>query len=438
MRPSDTWQSPAELGDVRFSASKVWPTLPLDAIERLAAATRSPPVHCVANRNKYSSGQYNVAIELAFDDDVVWIARLWTNHDEESLLSAEETSRRLSCEVATLKLVKERTTIPVPTVFAYSVTDKNPLGWPYVFMSPLPGRSAEDLGISSPDDDFAIPPEKAEVFKTYCASMAAIQLQLSEISFDRIGSVYLGDHQDSFVIGPDVKTGIMPCASEGAYYAALCDKLIKDVLTDVDEEVQDDALFGVWIYSLLTATISRSRDMSGSYKLCHRDLHGKNTLLDPDGKIVGVLDWDFAACMPIEIFAGDACNLMKDMHWDNADQLEQFELYNRALRHAEEVRDSRRPNDPTSTLSGHMFSDLHASTTVQLVGYMSNLIPEYAGCRWVWEILCRHLFGTRDWAPFRQSPIFAEWCATQHVRLATRRVEETISVPVPRSRYGDV
>ncbi|KZW02171.1 hypothetical protein EXIGLDRAFT_744652 [Exidia glandulosa HHB12029] len=419
MRPSDTWKTVAELADIPFSASHVWPTLPLHAIERLAETTRSTPIRCVANRDKYASGEYNVVIELVFDDGVVWIARIWTSHYEASRLPADVISRKLRCEVATLKLVKARTTIPVPTVFGFSVTSDNPIGLPYVFMSPLPGRTAEDLGFAWLLSGTPIPPEKMPLFETYCASLADINLQLSEVTFDRIGSVYLDpSNSDSFVIGPDVDTGIMPCMSEAEFYAAYFDMLIRRAFVDYKEkeEEQDDVLFGLWLYSLFISTMSRSREL-GPYRLCHRDLHDKNTLVDDSGRITGVLDWDFAACMPIEIFAADAHHFMRALVVENNhDQAVWFDVYQHALRHAEDVRDAR-GRDAKTALHGHVLSDLHASVTVQLARSISEvLIPGYWDSVALWIPLCKYMFGTEDWAHFQQSPIFKEWCTNQRAR----------------------
>ncbi|KZW02164.1 hypothetical protein EXIGLDRAFT_481532 [Exidia glandulosa HHB12029] len=84
--------------------------------------------------DKYQISSYSlrfqsrqVRAELVFDDDVVWIARLFTHHAKWNPLSEDETSRKLRCEVATLKLVKARMTIPVPVVFAFSDTSSDGL-----------------------------------------------------------------------------------------------------------------------------------------------------------------------------------------------------------------------------------------------------------------------------------------------------------------------
>lgn len=81
---------------------------------QLAERLRGRPCTCDDSQTP-KAGAYNWAIFLAFDDGVEWVFRAPSS----SHAPAEAiTERLLASEAATLKYVREHTTIPVPEVFA--------------------------------------------------------------------------------------------------------------------------------------------------------------------------------------------------------------------------------------------------------------------------------------------------------------------------------
>jgi hypothetical protein len=51
----------------------------------------------------------------------------------------------MEIELYTMKYIRERSTIPVPEVFAFDSTVDNPIGSPYVFMKCVKGNAITDL-----------------------------------------------------------------------------------------------------------------------------------------------------------------------------------------------------------------------------------------------------------------------------------------------------
>lgn len=87
----------------------------LQALLRLAARLRNRPCTCNLSQ-KPLSGSFNWAINLVFDDGVQWIFRSPRTHYG---LNEETVGNLLASEAATLKFIKENSSIPVPEVFSY-------------------------------------------------------------------------------------------------------------------------------------------------------------------------------------------------------------------------------------------------------------------------------------------------------------------------------
>ncbi|EJD42165.1 hypothetical protein AURDEDRAFT_145829 [Auricularia subglabra TFB-10046 SS5] len=394
MLPSDTWKTADELVDHWTGAHKLWLKIDFDAVENVACALRVPRVPCTANRQKYAAGAFVIAIELLFDDGQVWIARVASNHHATMRVTDETLKRRLLCEVATLKVVRDRTAIPAPTVFGFSEDKANPIGLPYIMMSAIVGFKPEDVGIAQMWSDMPVPPDKQPLVTTYCASLAAIQVELSRVTFDSIGSLYLDDSGEP-VVGPETVTGIPPCASPAEYFALYGEYILGDALRSEDAKGNEDRLFGVWLVRLLLSSVSVSASR-GPYRLTHQDLSASNTLVDKAGEIVGVIDWDTAACLPDAMFAGQALDCSKDMDNDYAERRAWFDAYNSALRAL----------DPG-------LARLHASTSAQLLCSLNFINdPETYSRPFFYRSFCLHLLGTEDWESVRRSPVFREWLST--------------------------
>lgn len=87
----------------------------LGQLLRLAERLRSRPCTCDDSQSP-KAGALNWAIFLEFDDGVEWVFRAPCS----SYAAAKGITRRLlASEAATLKYIREHTTIPVPEVFHY-------------------------------------------------------------------------------------------------------------------------------------------------------------------------------------------------------------------------------------------------------------------------------------------------------------------------------
>lgn len=87
----------------------------VEALCHQASALRQGTV-CACDVNQHpSSGSFNWAVSILFEDGIQWILR--SPHAD--AMSIEMSSKLLSSEAATLKYIEENSDIPVPEVYRY-------------------------------------------------------------------------------------------------------------------------------------------------------------------------------------------------------------------------------------------------------------------------------------------------------------------------------
>lgn len=133
----------------------------------------------------FLNGSYNLGQKIAFDDGATWFLRL----PRVSSISPEFADEKVAMEVEALHLVLEKTSIPVPEIYAWGLARENQLGLgPFILMEFIDGVCLNDIlggedtrllneEISDADIEF--------VYK----QIAQFMLQLFNIDFDRIGSL---------------------------------------------------------------------------------------------------------------------------------------------------------------------------------------------------------------------------------------------------------
>jgi hypothetical protein len=84
-------------------------------------------------------GSYHLVHLLRFEDGSQWIVKFQLNPS--SLASAKE----LQSEIDTMSLIRSRTKLPVPEVFASDPQGQTSVGVPFVMMEYIPGVVAMDL-----------------------------------------------------------------------------------------------------------------------------------------------------------------------------------------------------------------------------------------------------------------------------------------------------
>jgi isoamyl acetate esterase len=244
-----------------------------------------PEVDCSINLTHFASGFDNVVVELEFSDNVYWIARIQHRTIDDN------TKTSLLSEIATMNIIRKRTSIPVPQVFDFELSTVKPFGYPYVLMEYLGGRTLDNgLAVSIP------PQHHIKVAK----QLANVFSELQNLTFDRIGRLWCGETADQPVeiIAMAWHYSPGPLQTSLEYFNSQRQGENREIVTMHPND--PDWLTACWVLKTALAHIIIEDRIRGPFPLCHLDLHYGNLLFDNDYNLTGVIDWSNAQAAPIE------------------------------------------------------------------------------------------------------------------------------------------
>jgi hypothetical protein len=270
------------------------------------------------------AGAFNVCLQMKFSDGGSAIIRF---PQPGNIRFPEEKIRK---EVAIMRYIADKTSIPVPFVLHYGMGDEGPVEMgPFILMDHIshahnltaelntPGFKREDRPILNPD----IPQEK---LRFAYSQMAGVLLQLSRLSFVQIGS--LEEVEDgiwcatgrplTFNMNELVSVGNFPpnklptttFKTATSYFSALADMNLVHLSTQRNDAITsaEDCQHKYVARRLFRRLISEGKFPSTPeqkqqpFKLFCDDLRPSNVLVDDDCRIVGVIDWEFTYAAPAE------------------------------------------------------------------------------------------------------------------------------------------
>ncbi|KAF4337313.1 GDSL lipase acylhydrolase family [Fusarium beomiforme] len=276
-RPGDGWQGFASLTEGSDKYKRIELLLSTAKFENLETrgieARRrhqpdlSPNVTCNINLADFASGFNNVVLELAFSDDVYWVARIpykaLNDSDRVAMLS----------EIATMKIIKEHTTVPVPRVFDFETTADQPFGYPYRFHG-----------------------HHTKVAK----QLANIFAELQNLTVSRIGRHWRGENanQPAEIMAMEWHSTPGPLETSVEYFYS--QRQEENRATMASHQDDPDWLTACWVLKTgLTHMIIEDR-VRGPFPLCHLDLHFGNMLFDKECNLTGIIDWSSSQAAPLE------------------------------------------------------------------------------------------------------------------------------------------
>ena len=242
-------------------------------------------ISCTINLTHYASGFNNLVVELAFSDNVYWIARILHHTIDGDIATS------LLSEIVTIKVIRKHTSIPVPRIFEFDMSTDHPFGYPYVFMEYLGGRTL-DNGLAE-----SIPPHyRSKVARQF----ANVFVELQNLTFDRIGRLWCGETTDQPVEITDMAWHCTP----GPLQTSL--EYFYNQRQGENQEIvalhpnDPDWLTACWVLKTALAQMIIEDRVRGPFPLCHLDLHFGNLLFDTEYNLTGVIDWSSAQAAPLE------------------------------------------------------------------------------------------------------------------------------------------
>lgn len=248
---------------------------------------------CTIDTMSFAHGMNNLVLKVAFSDGVNWIARV---HHAPVSDAPAHTIDMLS-EIATMKTLSSRTTIPVPQVFAFDASKANKFGFPYILMEYLKGRVL-DSRIASQVPAASLP--------HIAHQLADVLFQLENLTFDQIGRIWCGETcQEPPRVIPwerDNKTLATPRPQTSLewFYELRQGENRRALSAHADDPEWRTAC---WILKTAISHMIIEDKLRGPFPLCHFDLHYGNLLFDDDYNLTGVIDWSQTATAPLERLA---------------------------------------------------------------------------------------------------------------------------------------
>ncbi|KAE9369763.1 phosphotransferase family protein [Stipitochalara longipes BDJ] len=270
------------------------------------------------------AGGFNACLQMIFGDGGSAMIRF---PQPGNIRFPEEKVRK---EVAIMRYIADKTSLPVPFVLHYGMEDEGPAGMgPFILMDYIkhahnltaelntPGFKREDRPILNPD----VPEEK---LRLAYSEMAGVLLQLSQPSFAQIGSLEevedgswtVTDRPLTFNMNDLVSVGNFPPSkllattfkTSSSYFLALADMNLVHLSTQRNDAITsgDDCRYKYIARHLFRRLVSEGKFPGSSergpkpFKLFCDDLRPSNVLVDEDCRIVGVIDWEFTYAAPAE------------------------------------------------------------------------------------------------------------------------------------------
>ncbi|KAI6086892.1 kinase-like protein [Hypoxylon rubiginosum] len=219
----------------------------------------------------------------------------------------EKAAHAMESQVDTLRLIAQGTTIPVPEIYDFDTTDDNVIGTPYMCMSFMPGNPVSDVWFKEPEDFIIqnnfmkrkyINTTREQFRLKILKSLAQFMSQLSRFTFDKIGSI---SNRSSTPAASDpcyhwreTLDGTMKIVTSGPFDSASAYLEYHDV-HDIHEHELVNAQAKILKHMLAASPIN---DIRGSFVLRPPDFNLQNVMVDEEGNVTGLIDWDFAQTVP--------------------------------------------------------------------------------------------------------------------------------------------
>ena len=237
---------------------------------------------------RFIHGTYNAVFDLRFENGVSWICRV---HRVETDVDSACPKAKIESMVATMRLIRHRTSIPIPEIYAFESDQiRSSIGAAYILMEAMRGTEVEgDEEILSDDDVVAV-----------YSQLADVVWQLSRLCFPKIGRIF-ESHDGEFHVGPFVDAQgnhYGPFSTSVEFFKYEASKISASHMKWRSKSHEDEKK-SMLACALYEQAASRLSDCdTGLFPIAHGDFDTHNALFERDSsgklQLSAVLDWDSA------------------------------------------------------------------------------------------------------------------------------------------------
>ncbi|KFZ09259.1 hypothetical protein V501_05639 [Pseudogymnoascus sp. VKM F-4519 (FW-2642)] len=272
------------------------------------------------------TGAYNIAVVIDFSGGGLTLIRF---PKPGKVMFPEEMVRN---EVAVMRYIQARTSIPVPFILHWGTKEESPCGLgPFIVMEYLEHACDVSDALNTPGIPYEERPildpciDEGKLRKLY-GQIADVLLQLSTLSFPRVGSLSQDDEEDTWSVterplssnmNEIVQLGTLPRSklpdksatfeTSSSYLNTLANLHLHH-LTHQRNDAIDSAsdcrrkYIARYLFRKLSLNgkLSHPGHNSGPFKHWCDDLHPANMLINSNLELVAVIDWEFTYSAPVE------------------------------------------------------------------------------------------------------------------------------------------
>lgn len=269
----------------------------IEACNTSQVTIESPPLY----------GAYNILFPVRFADGARWILKIPAAGGSEARWD-DSAARALESEALTMRMLTKNTSMPIPMVHAFDASMQNPLGCPFILMDYVSGRPLYERWFN---DTAFENKEDLEAFRTRTLeTLATSMAQLTQFTYNRSGSLSFDAKGNFRELGParvydaatmhnnlynDKTSNDLPFRDVGPFLD------LRDYLRHmVDRHRPSSERFGIGLYRMLALFIEWLPEdyVKAPFVLIHPDFDLQNVLVEEDGTVCGLIDWDGVAAEP--------------------------------------------------------------------------------------------------------------------------------------------
>jgi hypothetical protein len=228
-----------------------------------------------------------------------------------------EDAYMIEREVQLINHIRHNTTVPVPEIVGFDKTHDNVLGYPYILMLKLPGKNAGSIWFDQPYH----PAKAGYAYRTadipstltekkrinFLRSLARQMTAIQALSFNKIGMLVASDVDALPTIGPQYhwKNDGSNTAVKRATVASTQMYALRSMTSKFyqnKDAPKDEALCKAYgnrlIFSIIFDQPVFWQPKPETFTIHHNDLDLQNILVDDDGNVTGIIDWDASYVAP--------------------------------------------------------------------------------------------------------------------------------------------
>ncbi|KAG8406703.1 hypothetical protein J3458_021039 [Metarhizium acridum] len=243
-----------------------------------------------------TNGLYNLVRLLQFSDQSLWIARI-------SLRKSTAGSAILRSEADVMQFIKDKSSLPVPRVFAYEVDENNDIGVPYILMEFIPGNTAMDAAGGYEKHRGQIP---LAYRLNFYRSVAKCHLQMTALRFSKIGTIFRTQNGE-YDIGPfpdiggpfNTATQFFKAWAENAKFPREQDEILRLMGRGPAQQVLQ--AINEFPSQIKEMASQLSQHNNGPFPLYHGDFLHSNMIVNESFEVMALIDWEGACTLPQEL-----------------------------------------------------------------------------------------------------------------------------------------